>query len=86
MSSVVGSEESQPSDWFHIPVPPRYGDNAHPTIDSTEDGNNSIAVTINKHYANNDCKVGQNNMVFTIKIINLIIRLLSTILSMVMRS
>ena len=66
MASIIDSEDSEQSDWFIIPVPPRYDDHIHPTVDTTEDGNNSIAVTVNTHHINNNCEVSQDILIITI--------------------
>ena len=55
MSSLVGSEESHPSMWHHVPVPPRLG--SEEMIDIVASNNNTLTIDINKGVKNQNCKV-----------------------------
>ena len=56
MSSLIGSQESEPTSWFEVPVPPRFDNSDHLKIEKKENG--SVVIDINNNDNNNRCKVG----------------------------
>jgi hypothetical protein len=55
VSSLIGSEESEPTGWFEVPVPPLFDNSDHLTIEKKE--NSSVVIAMNNYDKNNRCKV-----------------------------
>jgi len=57
MSALFGSQESIPTAWTDIPVPPRVGILENPTLVIEEKTNGSVTFVINNNDKNHRCKV-----------------------------
>ena len=55
MASLIGSKESKPTSWFEVPVPPRFDNSDHLTIEKKENG--SVVIVMNNNDKNQRCKV-----------------------------
>ena len=55
MTSLIGSEESEPTNWFEVPVPPRFDNSDHLTIENRENG--SVVIVMDNNDKNHRCKV-----------------------------
>ena len=57
VSSLIGNEESEPTGWFNIPVPPRFEETILPTLEFVERENDSVVIVINNDVKNHRCQV-----------------------------
>ena len=52
---MIGSQESEATGWFEVPVPPRFDNSDHLTIEKKENG--SVVIVMNNNDRNHRCKV-----------------------------
>ena len=55
VSSLIGSQESEPTSWFEVPVPPRFDNSDHLIIEKKENG--SVFIAMDNNDKNHRCKV-----------------------------
>ena len=55
VSSLIGAEESEPTNWFEVPVPPRFDNSDHLVIERRIDG--SVTFVMSNNDKNKRCKV-----------------------------
>ena len=57
VSSLIGNEESEPTGWFNIPVPPRFDETMRPILMFVVREKDSVVIEINNNVKNHRCQV-----------------------------
>ena len=57
VSALIGLKESEPTSWYEIPVPPRFGSSELPHLVIEKVANGSVTFAMKNNEKNHRCKV-----------------------------